>query len=54
VGASHQTGWTALVAVLIQNRGSLDAAQVLKEGQKGAFVRNRSDELREKGEKVKK
>ena len=39
VGASHQTGWTGLVALLIQNRGSLDPAQVLKEGKRGAFVK---------------
>jgi hypothetical protein len=38
VGASHQTGWTGLVAVLIQNRGSLDAERVLKGGKKSAFV----------------
>jgi hypothetical protein len=44
VGASHQTGWTGLVALLIQNRGSLDPAQVLKEGKKGAFVKTRSAE----------
>ena len=44
VGASHQTGWTGLVAALIQLRGSLDAAEVLKEGKRGAFVRNKSEE----------
>ena len=44
VGASHQTGWTGLVALLIQNRGSLDPAQVLKEGKRGAFVKTRSAE----------
>jgi Mannosylglycerate hydrolase MGH1-like glycoside hydrolase domain len=43
VGASHQTGWTGLVATLIQLRGCLDADQVLKEGKKGVFVRKRSD-----------
>ena len=35
VGASHQTGWTGLVAVLIQLRGGLDAAQLLEEGENG-------------------
>jgi hypothetical protein len=43
VGASHQTGWTGLVATLIQLQGSLDAAQVLKGGKKSAFVRNRDE-----------
>jgi len=38
VGASHQTGWTGLVAALIQLRGSLDPAEVLEEGKMGAFV----------------
>jgi hypothetical protein len=54
VGASHQTGWTGLVAMLIQNRGSLDAAQVLKEGKKGVFVTGRSGEHNEKSDKMKK
>lgn len=41
MGASHQTGWTGLVAILIQNRGTLDAAEVLKAGKRGAFVGNK-------------
>jgi hypothetical protein len=32
LGASHQTGWTGLVARLIQMFGHLDAATVLREG----------------------
>ena len=48
VGASHQTGWTGLVAELVQLRGSIDPAQVLKEGKKGAFVRNSVGEPKEK------
>jgi hypothetical protein len=48
VGASHQTGWTGMVGTLIQLRGSLDPAQVLKEGKKGAFVKNRSEEHTQK------
>ena len=39
VGASHQTGWTGLVATLIQLFGSVDAEQFLKGGKKGAFAR---------------
>lgn len=39
VGASHQTGWTGLVATLIQLFGSIDAEQFLKGGKKGAFAR---------------
>jgi hypothetical protein len=32
LGASHQTGWTGLVARLIQMFGSVDAATLLSEG----------------------
>jgi hypothetical protein len=32
LGASHQTGWTGLVAKFIQLFGHLDAAQVLEGG----------------------
>jgi hypothetical protein len=39
LGASHQTGWTGLVAKLIQLRGSLDAKRVLEMGRQAAFVR---------------
>jgi hypothetical protein len=38
LGASHQTGWTGLVAKLIQIYGLLDAKQLLKEGQRGMFT----------------
>jgi len=37
LGASHQTGWTGAVAVLIQLFGSLEGAQLLKGGKKSAF-----------------
>jgi hypothetical protein len=40
VGASHQTGWTGLVAMLIQLFGSLDATQVLDGGKKSLFFKN--------------
>ena len=54
VGASHQTGWTGLVAMLIQPRGGLDAAQLLEEGKKGLFVKMRSGDQNQKRKKVKK
>jgi hypothetical protein len=40
LGASHQTGWTGLVAKLIEIFGSLDAKQFLEAGKQGAFARN--------------
>ena len=40
IGASHQTGWSGLVATLIEIFRSLDAAQILAAGKKGTFVRN--------------
>jgi hypothetical protein len=39
LGASHQTGWTGLVAKLIQLFGMLDAKKLLEAGKSGAFVR---------------
>ena len=41
LGASHQTGWTGVVAKLIQIFGSLDAAAVLEGGKRAAFTRAR-------------
>ena len=38
LGASHQTGWTGLVAKLIQLFGLLDAKQLLGAGRAAAFV----------------
>ena len=37
LGASHQTGWTGLVAALIQLFGSMDPAHILARGVPGAF-----------------
>ena len=37
LGASHQTGWTGLVAKLIQLYGSIDAEQALGTGRAGMF-----------------
>jgi hypothetical protein len=37
LGASHQTGWTGIVAKLIELFGKLDGAQILQTGRAGAF-----------------
>ena len=39
LGASHQTGWTGVVAKLIQLFGLLDAKSALEGGKLSAFVR---------------
>ena len=39
LGASHQTGWTGLIAKLIELFGRLDAAPFLEAGKAGAFAR---------------
>jgi hypothetical protein len=39
LGASHQTGWTGLVAKLTQLYGLLDPEQVLEVGKQAAFLR---------------
>lgn len=39
LGASHQTGWTGLVAKMIQLFGSLDAETLLEGGKRAAFAR---------------
>jgi hypothetical protein len=39
LGASHQTGWTGLVAKMIELFGSLDAQKALEAGKAAAFVR---------------
>ena len=38
LGASHQTGWTGIVAKLIELFGFMDAEELLKEGKKSAFT----------------
>ncbi|MBV8569127.1 MAG: glucosidase, partial [Acidobacteriaceae bacterium] len=37
LGASHQTGWTGVVAKLIELFGRIDAPQFLEAGKAGAF-----------------
>ena len=44
LGASHQTGWTGAVAMLIHLFGSVDGEQLLKGGKKTAFGRKGSGE----------
>ena len=39
LGASHQTGWTGVVAKMIEIFGCLDAQQFLEGGKAGAFAR---------------
>jgi hypothetical protein len=43
LGASHQTGWTGVVAKLIQLFGLLDAEKGLEGGKRAAFVRGKSE-----------
>ncbi len=42
LGASHQTGWTGLVAKMIQVYGLLDAKRALEGGKQAAFARDTS------------
>jgi len=39
LGASHQTGWTGLVAKLIELFGRLDPGKALEVGKRSAFAR---------------
>jgi hypothetical protein len=41
LGASHQTGWTGLVATMIELFGRLDGAHFLEAGRSAAFLRAR-------------
>jgi hypothetical protein len=45
LGASHQTGWTGLVATLIELFGRLDPHQFLVAGKTGAFTRQPAEAL---------
>jgi hypothetical protein len=40
LGASHQTGWTGLVAKLIEIFGRIDERQLLDAGRSGGFARS--------------
>jgi hypothetical protein len=52
LGASHQTGWTGLVAKLIQLYGILDPKRLLEVGREAAFIKGPSVAARRKDEKV--
>jgi len=43
LGASHQTGWTGLVAKIIQLHGLLDAKKALEGGKSSAFVKETTE-----------
>src|SRR5512147_2356428 len=43
LGASHQTGWTGVVAKLIQLFGLLDAGKALEGGKREAFTAGKSE-----------
>ena len=43
LGASHQTGWTGVVAKLIQLLGMLVATKMLEGGKGAAFTRGKSE-----------
>jgi hypothetical protein len=45
LGASHQTGWTGLIAKLIEMFGHLDAQQFLDAGKSGAFEKDQIQEV---------
>jgi len=44
LGASHQTGWTGLVAKLIELFGKIDGTQLLAAGKAGAFAKRETSE----------
>jgi len=48
LGASHQTGWTGVVAKLIQIYGSMDAGQLLEGGVKAAFQKEPGKPVKKK------
>jgi len=52
IGASHQTGWTGLVATLIEIFRNLDSLKFLEGGKKEAFVRERVEPNRRAHETV--
>ena len=48
LGASHQTGWSGVVAKLIQLYGHLDSNQLLKLGKEAAFIKGKPEKPEEK------
>jgi hypothetical protein len=49
LGASHQTGWTGLVAKMIQLYGLLDPKRLLEGGKQAAFSRDTKAQVAEHG-----
>jgi hypothetical protein len=45
LGASHQTGWTGLIAKMIEFFGRIDGEQFLAAGKKAAFVKSEASDL---------
>jgi hypothetical protein len=45
LGASHQTGWTGLVAKLIEIFGKIDGARFLAAGKEGAFLKEETSQV---------
>ncbi|MGA7315240.1 MAG: glucosidase [Silvibacterium sp.] len=45
LGASHQTGWTGVVAKLIELFGRIDGQQVLEAGKSAGFAKGRTQEV---------
>jgi hypothetical protein len=43
IGASHQTGWTGLVATIVKLFGTLDPKRLLETGKGAAFIRGESE-----------
>ena len=52
LGASHQTGWTGVVAKIIQLFGKMDAKQILERGKLSAFKEN-GDNTKKQNEEAK-
>ncbi len=46
LGASHQTGWTGMIAKLIEIFGRLDGATLLAAGKAGAFAKEETLETK--------
>jgi hypothetical protein len=45
LGASHQTGWTGVIAKLIEIFGRIDGQQFLHAGKAGGFAKKRTEEV---------
>jgi hypothetical protein len=50
LGASHQTGWSGVIAKIIQLYGLMDPEKLLEAGKQGAFVRGEEKEVKQTAE----